>query len=434
MKRQNSRRVWMTILSFNSTTTTAPAMKTVTAISLAFFFLLLSLSATVHSHNITRILAKHPEFSTFNHYLTITHLANEINRRQTITVCAVDNAEMSTLIAKGLSLQTMKNVLSLHVFADYFGSKKLHQVTKGSTSTATMYQATGEAPGTAGYVHISDVKGGKVRFTPEDNPSQTDSVYVKSILEMPYNISVIQISSVLQSPEAEAPTAAPDLNLTSLLQRDGCQAFYDLLTSSGAIGTFLSSVESGVTVFCPDDDAIAAFAPKFKNLTAQEKTSLLLYHGVPLYNSMGMLRSSNGLMNTLATEGAKKKYDFTVQNVGNDVKLKTKVVTATISGTVVDEEPISIYTIDKVLMPREIFKGTVEADEPAPAPKAAKKKKATKKGDTTEDDAEAPGPDSSDDYSDDDAADQTASGGGRLLATASVVMAMAFSFSWLVFI
>ncbi|XP_076944261.1 fasciclin-like arabinogalactan protein 2 [Bidens hawaiensis] len=406
-------------------------MNTVTATISVFF--LLSLSASVNGHNITRILAKYPEFSTFNHYLTITHLANEINRRQTITVCAVDNAAMSSLISKGLSLQTMKNVLSLHVFADYFGSKKLHQVTKGSTSTATMYQATGEAPGTAGYVHISDVKGGKVRFTPEDNPSQTDTTYVKSILEMPYNISVIQISAILQSPEAEAPTAAPDLNLTSLLQRDGCQAFYDLLTSSGAIGTFLSSVDGGVTIFCPGDDAVAAFAPKYKNLTAQEKMSLLLYHGVPVYNSMGMLRSSNGLMNTLATEGAKKKYDFTVQNDGNDVTLKTKVVTATISGTVVDSEPIVIYTIDKVLQPRELFKGTVvEAEEPAPAPKAAKKKKkpAAKKGDTSEDDAEAPGPDSSDDYSDDDAADQTASGGGRVVASVVTMV----SFWWLSFV
>ncbi|KAK1418144.1 hypothetical protein QVD17_27283 [Tagetes erecta] len=416
-------------------TTTSSAMTTVSAPAIIFFFFLLSLSTTVNSHNITRILAKHPDFSTFNHYLTITHLANEINRRQTITVCAVDNAAMSSLISKHLSLQTIKNVLSLHVFADYFGSKKLHQVTKGSTSTATMYQATGEAPGTAGYVHITDAKGGKVRFTPEDNPSQTDTVYVKSILEMPYNISVIQISSILQSPEAEAPTAAPDLNLTNLLQRDGCQSFYDLLMSSGAIGTFLSNVESGVTVFCPGDDAIAKFTPKYKNLTAPEKTSLLLYHGVPVYNSMGMLRSSNGLMNTLATEGAKKKYDFTVQNDGNDVTLKTKVVTATISGTVVDEEPIAVYTIDKVLLPKELFKGTVvEADEPAPAPKAGKKKKkAAKKGETTDDDAEAPGPDSSNDYSDDDVADSTASGGGRVVVT-TVVMVVVVGFSWLVLV
>ncbi|KAL4555356.1 hypothetical protein LXL04_037974 [Taraxacum kok-saghyz] len=394
-------------------------MQTMSAVSFAVL-LLISL-ATTNAHNITRILDKHPEFSTFNRYLTLTHLAGEINRRQTITVCAVDNAAMSSLVAKGLSLVTIKNVLSLHVFADYFGSKKLHQITKGSTSTATMYQATGEAPGTTGYVHITDVKGGKVKFTPEDNPTQTDVVYVKSIQELPYNISVIHISEVLQSPEAEAPTSAPDLNLTSLLQKDGCKAFYDLLSASGAIGTFLSTVDGGVTVFCPSDAAIKAFAPKYKNLTAEGKTSLLLYHGVPIYNSMGMLRSSNGLMNTLATEGA-NKYDFTVKNDGEDVKLKTKVVTAEITGTVIDDEPVAIYKIDKVLLPRELFKGTVEADEPAAAPKAAKKKKKpAKKGDK----AEAPGPDSSDDYSDDDAADQTANSGGRLVASA--VMALCFA-------
>ncbi|XP_022033092.1 fasciclin-like arabinogalactan protein 1 [Helianthus annuus] len=163
------------------------------AISL-LFLLLLTITTTTNGHNITRILQKNPEFSTFNHYLTLTHLAGEINRRQTITVCAVDNAAMSDLTAKGLSLETIKNVLSLHVFADYYGAKKLHEITKGSTSTATMYQATGEAPGTTGFVHITDAKGGKVRFTPEDNPSQTDVVFVKSVLEMPYNISVIQIS------------------------------------------------------------------------------------------------------------------------------------------------------------------------------------------------------------------------------------------------
>ncbi|KVI10601.1 fasciclin-like arabinogalactan protein 2 [Cynara cardunculus var. scolymus] len=398
-------------------------MKTTSAIPLCFL-LLIFLSTTTNAHNITHILAKNPEFSTFNHYLTLTHLAGEINRRQTITVCAVDNAAMSALIAKGLSLVTIKNVLSLHVFADYFGSKKLHEVTKGSTSTATMYQATGEAPGTTGYVHITDVKGGKVRFTPEDNPTQTDVVYVKSILEMPYNISVIQISEILQSPEAEAPTSAPDLNLTSLLQRDGCKAFYNLLSTSGAIGTFLSTVDGGVTVFCPSATAVAAFAPKYKNLTAEEKTSVLLYHGVPTYNSMGMLRSSNGLMNTLATEGA-NKYDFTVKNDGEDVKLKTKVVTAAVTGTVIDEEPVALYKIDKVLLPRELFKGTVEADEPAPAPKGAKKKK---KGAKEDDDADSPASDSSDDDDSDDVADQKASSGERLASSAVMAACLLLAF------
>ncbi|KAK6157922.1 hypothetical protein DH2020_012170 [Rehmannia glutinosa] len=315
--------------------------------------LLLHLATTTHAHNITRILAKHPDLSTFNHYLTTTHLAAEINRRRTITVCAVDNAAMNDLLAKHYSLYTIKNILSLHIFADYFGSKKLHQITKGSTTTSSLFQATGEAAGTSGYVNITDMKGGKVGFSPVDSDSDGPmATYVKSVEELPYNISVIQISHVLTSPEAEAPTASPtDLNITSLMAKQGCKAFSDLITAQGAEDTFAQSVEGGLTIFCPSDDSLKSFMPRYKNLTADGKTSLLLYHGVPVYNSLGMLRSSNGLMNTLATEGA-NKYDFTVQNDGEDVKLETKVVTATIKGTLIDEDPLAVYKIDKVLLPR----------------------------------------------------------------------------------
>ncbi|XP_059661254.1 fasciclin-like arabinogalactan protein 2 [Cornus florida] len=368
-----------------------------------FSLLLFSLlSSTTQAHNITRILAKHPEFSTFNHYLTITHLAADINRRQTITVCAVDNGAMDELLSKHLSIFTIKNVLSLHIFADYFGSKKLHQLTGGSTLTATMYQATGNAPGTSGYVNITNLKGGKVGFAPEDNDGPFGSVYVKSVHELPYNISVIQISHVLTSTEAEAPAAGPsNISLTGLMSRQGCKAFSDLLLKSDAEKTFTENLESGLTVFCPSDGAINAFMPKYKNLTAAGKVSVLQYHGVPVYQSMGMLKSSNGLMNTLATDGS-NKYDFTVQNDNDDVTLMTKVVSAKIMATLIDEEPIAVYKVNKVLLPRELFKA-----DPAPAPKASK-----------ETDAAAPEPDTADS----EAADQTATdngsvsiGGGRLV-------------------
>ncbi|KAK3022462.1 hypothetical protein RJ639_046337 [Escallonia herrerae] len=373
----------------------SPALPLSLLLSLLLLFL-----TTTNAHNITRILAKHPEFSTFNHYLTITHLAAEINRRQTITVCAVDNAAMSALLSKGLTVYSIKNVLSLHVFADYFGAKKLHQITKGSTLTATMFQATGEAAGTSGYVNITDLKGGRVSFSAEDSDGSLSAVYVKSLLEMPYNISVIQISHILSSPEAEAPASAPTgKNVTGLMSQKGCKAFADLLISSGADVTFIQNSDGGLTVFCPTDTVVTAFMPKYKNLTAAGKASLLLYHGVPVYQSMGMLRSNNGLMNTLATEGP-NKYDFTIQNDGEDVKLDTKAATAKIVATLIDAEPLAIYKIDKVLLPRELFK-------PAPSPHAPKGEAA----------AEAPGPASDDE----DPADQTASdsngvvriGGGR---------------------
>ncbi|KAE8730533.1 Fasciclin-like arabinogalactan protein 2 [Hibiscus syriacus] len=340
--------------------------------SLALFFLLFS---TSNAHNITRILAKHPEFSTFNHYLTVTHLAAEINRRQTITVLALNNAAMSSLLSKQLSLYTLKNVLSLHVLVDYFGSKKLHQITNGTALTSTMFQATGAAPGSSGYINITDLKGGKVGFGAENNDGKLDAVYVKAVAELPYNISVLQISQPLNSAEAEAPTAEPSqLNLTAIMSKQGCKAFADLLISSGADATFNQNIDGGLTVFCPTDPVIKDFMPKYKNLTASKKASLLLYHGIPVYQSMQMLKSNNGIMNTLATDGA-NKYDFTIQNDGEVVTLETKVVTAKITGTLKDEEPLIVFKINKVLLPRELFKPAEDvADSPAESPKPSKSK------------------------------------------------------------
>ncbi|WCJ37376.1 FASCICLIN-like arabinogalactan 2 [Euphorbia peplus] len=390
---------------------------------------LLFLASSTSGHNITRILAKHPAFSTFNHYLTVTHLAAEINRRETITILALDNAAMSSLLAKHLSVYTLRNVLSLHVLVDYFGAKKLHQITDGTTLTSTMFQATGSATGTAGYVNITDLKGGKVAFGTEDG--KLDSTFVKSLEEIPYNISIMQISQPLNSADAEAPTAAPSLNLTEIMSRQGCKAFSDLLKASGALSTFEENLEGGLTVFCPTDTVINGFMPKYKNLTAVKKVSLLLYHGVPVYQSLQMLKNNNGIMNTLATDGA-NKYDFTVQNDGEDIKLETKVVTATITGTVKDEEPLVVYKIDKVLMPRELFKAAPapKGSKKAPSPKAAKKKKS----DDEDEDADAPEADAP---SDDDSEDSTVADdngisrmeGGRLVIGLMISLCVGAIFS-----
>lgn len=385
-------------------------------------FLFLFFSGAANGFNITRILAKHPEFSTFNHYLTITHLAGEINRRMTITVCAVDNAGMSDLLDKHYSLFTIKNILSLHVFADYFGSRKLHQMNHGTTLTATIYQATGEAPGTAGYVNITSLKGGKVGFASEDNDGHFTSTYVKSLLEEPYKIAVLQISHAIISPAAEAPAAGPtDVNLTTLMTKQGCKNFADLLSAAGAEETFTSNVQTGLTVFCPEDKVVEDFMPKYKNLTKAKKLSLLYYHGVPIYHSLAMLKSSNGLVNTLATEGS-NKYDITVKNDGETVSLDTKVVTATITGTMYDEEPLALFKLDKVLQPRQLFKAAAaESPDEAPAPKGAKKKKSSKSGAVDDgDDGDAPEPSSDDDEPADDTASDK-NGGSAVIVGGWVV-------------
>ncbi|XVF74990.1 hypothetical protein PTKIN_Ptkin13bG0153300 [Pterospermum kingtungense] len=110
-----------------------------------------------NGHNITCLIAKHPSLSTFNHYLTLTHLAQEINHRTTIIILALDNTSMSALLAKSPSIYTIKNILSLHVLLDYFGAKKLHQITNGIALVATMFQATSVASGVSGFVNITDL-------------------------------------------------------------------------------------------------------------------------------------------------------------------------------------------------------------------------------------------------------------------------------------
>jgi uncharacterized surface protein with fasciclin (FAS1) repeats len=377
-------------------------------LTLFFPILLFSLSQTCRAHNITKILAEHPEFSQFNHYLTATRLASEINRRLTITVLAVDNSAMSELVARHFTLQTMRHVLSLHILVDYYGSKKLHQLSRSSTLSSSMFQATGAAPGTTGYVNITDHKKGHVTFSTEDLPDgASPATYMKSIKEFPYNLSVIQVSSILTSPEAEAPVPPPaPVNLTELMYAKGCKAFADLLLATADVETtFNDNIDGGLTVFCPIDSAVKAFMPKFKNLTATRQTAILLYHGVPVYYSLQMLKANNGVVSTLATGGGvKPTYTYAVKNADETVLLSTKVDEASIKAMVHDEDPLSVFSIDKFLQPKEMFKAVL-APAPAPAPHKKKKKgKAT--GDSSSDD-DASSPDSADDT---DAADKNAAG------------------------
>ncbi|CAN2060820.1 unnamed protein product [Malus fusca] len=381
----------------------------------AFLLTLTLLTTLTEAHNITRLLAKHPEFSTFNHYLTLTHLAADINDRTTITVCAVDNSAMSALLSKHLSMYSIKNILSLHVLLDYFGAKKLHQITNGTALAATMYQATGSAAGSSGFVNITDLKGGKVGFSPEANDGTFPSHFVKSVEEA-----------------AEAPTPAPaELNITGIMSAHGCKVFADtLLATSDAFKTYEDNLDGGLTVFCPMDDALKAFLPKFKNLTAAGKAALLEYHGIPVYQSMSMLKSNNGLMNTLATDGA-SKFDFTIQNDGQQVTLRTKLVTARITGTLIDEQPVAIYTIDKVLQPKELFKGAL-TPAPAPAPeKPAHAPKKSKHAPSPVADQEADSPAAS---PDEDPADQTADDSNGAVRVGRMGFGgLVFTSVWLVF-
>nr|GMC57360.1 fasciclin-like arabinogalactan protein 1 [Ipomoea batatas]GMD19213.1 fasciclin-like arabinogalactan protein 1 [Ipomoea batatas] len=108
---------------------------------------------------------------------------------------------MADLFAKHHSIYTIKNILSFHVLLDYYGAKKLHQLINSTALAATMFQTTGFTPGAAGFVNITDLKG------------------EKAVELIPYNISIIHISSVLPSAVAEVPAPEPSkANITKLIR------------------------------------------------------------------------------------------------------------------------------------------------------------------------------------------------------------------------
>ncbi|KAG6490195.1 fasciclin-like arabinogalactan protein 1 [Zingiber officinale] len=226
--------------------------------------------------------------------------------------------------------------------------------------------------------------------------------------------------------KAPAAPAAPDapVNLTSLMARKGCAAFANLLAStSDAAQTFASSVDGGLTAFCPIDQVMKPFLPTFKNLTPDGKLSLILYHALPVYYSIASLRTGNGVVNTLATDGAAKNYNLTVQNEGEQVTLKTRLTVATITATLIDKDPLAIYAVDEVLRPEELFKpaestAPTPAPAQAPAPEAPKKKKKAPKAGKSEKALAPAGP--QEQPGDQKAADESAAARNGL----SMVMAM----------
>ncbi|XP_066319414.1 fasciclin-like arabinogalactan protein 2 [Miscanthus floridulus] len=316
------------------------------------------------AHNITAILSGRRDLAEFSRELAATGLADDINGRNTITVLAVDDAHMAPLKARGLPRETLRHVLSLHVLVDYYDDAKLHRLPGGSADVSTLFQASGDAPGSAGMVKIAERRGGRVAFVPQDgagdDAGSTTIFYVRSVHETPYNISVLQVSGVISSPEAEAPAAAADAsrrNVSDVMSKNGCGRFAGLVTATGdAAATFEKKANDGggsFTFFCPADKAVEAFQPTFNRLSADARLAVVLYHGAPGHYSMQALKAGDQDLRTMASlDGGKSDFDLAVHNVRDKVTLVSATHNvARVTRTLADEEAVAVYMIDAVLVP-----------------------------------------------------------------------------------
>lgn len=331
------------------------------ASSLLFTFSLLILFTISYAHNITEILSSDPNLSQFNSYLTQTKLDDEINSRQTITVLALDNSAMSSLTSNH-SLSVIKNLLSLHVLLDYYDPKKLHSLENGTVKTTTLYQTTGSATSDEGSVNITDLHGGSVGFGSGSPGSKLDSTYTKSVKQIPYNISVLEISAPIITPALL--TSSSDANVTAILEKAGCKTFASLLSSSGVLKMYETQMEKGITVFAPTDEAFKVKGvPDLNKLSSAELVSLLQFHALSSYSPIGTLKTTKGKLTTLASGVG--KYDLSPTTAGDSVTLHTGVDSSRIAGTLLDATPVVIYSVDSLLLPVELF-GLSPAPAPAP--------------------------------------------------------------------
>lgn len=316
----------------------------------------------VEAHNITAILGGFPDYSLYNSYLSQTRVADEINARETVTSLVLPNGAMSSLAAKR-SLVAIKAALRLLTLLDYFDAQKLHDISGGTVLSTTLLQTTGVVNGNLGFVNITDLKGGKVGFASAAPGSKFDSLYTKSVKQIPYSISVLEISAPIVYPGLlDSPTKS-DANLTVLLEQAGCKTFSGLIVTSGVLKIYQSAMANGLTVFAPNDEAFkAAGVPDLSKLSNADVVTLLEYHAAPDYVPKASLMMSKSPIRTLATGGS-GGYELTVTTRGDDVTLNAGMDTSRVASTVIDDAPFCILTVDSVLLPAELFgKG------PNPAP------------------------------------------------------------------
>lgn len=159
------------------------------------FFVFFNLPS-INSFNITKLLSEYGDFSTFNTYLNQTGLAKEINSRQTITVLAVNNGNISPL--SGKSPDVLKSLMSVHVVLDYYDLKRLHNIPNRTIILTTLFQSSGKARGRQGFVNVTVAKGSTdVKIGSAVTGAASGASLVGSVVQQPFNISVLEISSVI---------------------------------------------------------------------------------------------------------------------------------------------------------------------------------------------------------------------------------------------
>ncbi|MCO5579310.1 hypothetical protein L7F22_033165 [Adiantum nelumboides] len=330
--------------------------------------------------NITGILARASGFSLFNRLLSRTGVAEEINARSSVTILAPNDDALGPLLAGyeggGIPQQQISDTLRYHVLLEYMDVPDMRARPPGQLVT-TLYQTTGRAAGELGWVSLSVEPNNNVCVGLPFPNVPPNATVISTISLFPYNISVLQIDKVLVPPELaqSPPPPFPQINITDALVRaNRFNTFVAFLQATGVDQTFQDSEsKEGITIFAPADEAFAALpASSLQKLTAQQKILVLEYHALNTYYALGTLKEfKNPAAPTVATSdprsGGAGQFTVNVTSVDGVFTIYTGIVAAPVVDTVLEEAPVSIFVIEKVLLPKTLFEHKDERGAPATA-------------------------------------------------------------------
>ncbi|XP_066363334.1 fasciclin-like arabinogalactan protein 4 [Miscanthus floridulus] len=320
--------------------------------------------------NVTGVLSVFPDLSDFTRLLASSPVLAELAGRSSLTLLAVPNGNLpqSPSAFAAASGADLADVLRYHVLLEYLAPAELRRLPASGKLVTTLFQTTGRAPADLGAVNVTTA-GASLAVVRSPAPFLGSNVTVLgAITAVPYNLSVLAVSGLivptgfdLAASESRPPAA---VNITRVLA--DARAFNvaaSMLEASGVAAEFEDDESgAGITVFAPTDDAFAGLpaGDRLQSLPADRKAVVLRFHVLHSYYPLGSLESIvNPVQPTLATEFSNAgRFTLNITRANGSVAIDTGVVQATITRTVFDQNPVAVFAVSKVLLPKEMFTRT----------------------------------------------------------------------------
>ncbi|EYU36270.1 hypothetical protein MIMGU_mgv1a007961mg [Erythranthe guttata] len=315
---------------------------------LPFLYLLILLSSypfPISSFNITSLLSSYPDLSDFNNLFTTTAVAADLTTRTSLTLLVVPNAYLrsaSTSASSHPSPTNLADVLRYHVLLEYITLSDLRLIPPTGKIVTTLFQTTGRAAANSGTINITVDSSGAVTF----HSPTSNATLLSPVKTLPYNISILSLNSLLipYNVDLTASETRPPLGLNitkALIDGHDFNVAASMLAASGVVSEFEADEGgAGITLFVPTDEAFSDLpsSVKFQSLPADKKAML---------NGAG-------------------SFTLNISRVNGSVGINTGVLQASVTQTVFDQNPVAIFGVSKVLLPREFFgSNPIDLNEPS---------------------------------------------------------------------